>query len=309
MKLFYNITLFIFFIVIIYSCKSSIKISQPIEHNQYPMDSNMGVQISVDGTYYRKSTFYNKDIESILMEIERREYEYNKKKEQIHKNSRESLTNSVKQHENNNFSEFTENTNITTNTITNANESIILTKTHIIYESNTYGNISYIINDTMVVNEPKIITVIVSTSESDHSKTSIKTIIKSTPDNIQTHIIRISPLMDIKLISEQDDAFGIKCMGEERQFLERDSLTTWNWVVTPKIEGDYKLILSITIIDNDNSKGVDDHVGVVHVNSNLSTLSKVIRSIKNEFSWIKWLLSVIIIPLFIFYYKGRKKKN
>jgi hypothetical protein len=84
-------------------------------------------------------------------------------------------------------------------------------------------------------------------------------------------------------------------------------MTLWEWNVTPLVEGNHKLVLSIDIIVDENiNKTVKVFDGIIHVYSNQTAWDKFWKFFKKEY---KWLFGTLIIPVFLFLRKKRREKN
>ena len=188
-------------------------------------------------------------------------------------------------------------------------EDVIVEEVMIIpEEKDNQGDISYIIKDTMIVGEPTKVQLTIS------KNVAIKEVINSTEtftsiENIQTDKIRIERKMQAKLIDPVTGNFTISSITSGVQIIENNEITTWEWEVTPLKKGNNKLVLSIDIlIDGDIGKTVKVYDGFIYVYSDLTFFEKVKIFFKEKFDY-KWLFSTLIIPLFLYFYKRRKKKN
>lgn len=173
-------------------------------------------------------------------------------------------------------------------------------------EDDNYGDISYLIKDTMIVGETHIINLTIS--KNVHIIKIIEEVETfTTPENIKTDKIRIERKMQAKLIDPIKDNFIISSITSEVQIIEDKEITLWEWNVTPLKKGSHKLILSIDILlDGDVGKTIKVYDGFIYVYSDLSIMDKIGIFFKEQ--W-KWFFSTLIIPLLIFFYKKRKKKK
>lgn len=175
---------------------------------------------------------------------------------------------------------------------------------NIVYEDSSYGDINYVMKDTMVVNKSSIVNMTIS--ESVDRETIIKNIDSFTNENTHTSIIRISPIMRAKLIDPNGENFRIIPITPEEQIVENDQITKWEWDVTPLKEGNNKLKLTVDIIYEENSKNVEVYEDFIYVYSDKTWWDDFVDFISSN--W-EWFLSTLIIPLFIWVYNKRKEKN
>ena len=104
-------------------------------------------------------------------------------------------------------------------------------------------------------------------------------------------IIRTSKVMQVELLDPSGDFFKI-VSDTERQFIEIDEHTTWNFYVTPQKSGESELVLNVSIIkDGDlKQKSYNDRVLIK---------TKATLEIK---LWLQkywqWGFGVFIIPIF-----------
>lgn len=119
--------------------------------------------------------------------------------------------------------------------------------------------------------------------------------------------IRVENTMTAELIS-QNDIFTITPLNTNKQIIEKESYTEWGWIVSPQKSGKtfLKLIIKIKIENN----GELNYKDIVVFDKNIEVKSNFSHGVK---SWIsqywQWLLSTIIIPIIIFFYKRREKNK
>jgi len=164
----------------------------------------------------------------------------------------------------------------------------------------SYGDIHYIINDTMVVGEINKINLTIS--ESVKESIIINEIETFNNYNTYSDSIRITPTMVCRLVDPGDN-FKITPITEEEQLIEKNSYTKWQWDVIPNNKGDHKLILTVDIIIEDNKKNIEVYENLIYVYSKEKLLDKIIKFF-NE-NW-KWILSTLILPFLLIGYKKYK---
>lgn len=173
----------------------------------------------------------------------------------------------------------------------------------LIYENNNFGDINYVLIDTMVVGY--INKVNMTISDSINIDVIIDNIETFTYNNIFTETIRISPLMSSKLIDPTGgDNFNIVPITPEEQIIENQQFTKWEWNVIPLKKGEHKLILIVDIIYDNNKKNIKVYEDFIYVYSKETIIDKLFNFINNYWEWI---ISTLIIPFIIFIYEKYKK--
>jgi hypothetical protein len=164
------------------------------------------------------------------------------------------------------------------------------------------GDIIYTIDNEMIVGEKSIVEMTLSFDMD------IKKIIKNVKTfqnkNLHNEKIRMSHVMISKLIDPSGNNFIIVPITSERQLIEKNNYTLWKWYITPLVKGENELILTVDIIIHDNQKTIEVFNGYINVISNDTIITNIIKFLGNN--W-KWLLSTLLIPLIIFFYKKEKR--
>lgn len=163
---------------------------------------------------------------------------------------------------------------------------------NLIYETSNYGDINYILNDTMILNKLNI--VYLTISDSVEKNIIINDIPTFNENNIVNRRIRISPKMRVRLIDITGINFKITPITDEIQLIENNQYTKWQWEIIPLTSGEHKLILSIDIIYENVNKNIKIYEDFIYVYSEESTWDKIINFLKEQ--WI-WVFSTIITPL------------
>jgi hypothetical protein len=119
--------------------------------------------------------------------------------------------------------------------------------------------------------------------------------------------IRVEKSMTAQLIST-DEAFIVTPQNTDRQLIEDQEYTEWGWLVKPLKSGNSYLKLIIKIrIDSDGEATYKD---IVVFDKNIKVKSDIKYDLKTWLSkYWQWLMTTIIIPLVIFFYKKRKNKD
>lgn len=162
------------------------------------------------------------------------------------------------------------------------------------------GNLVYDIPDTMVVGKLYIIRIRINRDTSD------KTISNGLSPRSASAEIRTTYKMEVSVIDPSNDGdkyFNITKSNENTQFVEDSGYTEWVYGITPIKSGRRKINLVISIIKGENKKQIV-YLDEVWVKSN------PVVAIKKGWNdnW-KWLMTTIIIPLIIWLYNRRKKKD
>lgn len=174
----------------------------------------------------------------------------------------------------------------------------------ILYETSNYGDINYVVNDTMVVGEISIVNMTIS--KSVNKEILINDINTFNENNLFTEVIRISPIMSARLIDPKNgENFIIVSITPEEQLIESDDYTKWQWQVTPLNKGNHKLTLTVDIIYETNRKNIKVYDDFIYVYNKDKLTIKLLNFFKNN--W-EWLLSTLLIPFFIFIYNKKYSK-
>lgn len=113
--------------------------------------------------------------------------------------------------------------------------------------------------------------------------------------------IKVSGEMSAELRGDSD-VFTIKSLSTQIQNIDDVSYTEWEWVVTPKMSGDSPLKLVIKI--KDFKKDIVVFNKTIKVKTNATV---VVESFFDKY-W-QWLFTTVIIPLFVWYWNRKKRKD
>ena len=164
------------------------------------------------------------------------------------------------------------------------------------------GKMAYYIPDTMEVGNFYDVKLRIT------KKSNGDVLINGLSENVQKIVInniRVSNVMSATLI-DSDGNFIIKTISTEEQNIEKFGFTEWVWSVKPIKSGENKLRLLIKVRvfteDGDYIKDIPVYNEKIKVESNIGW------SLKNWLNmYWQWLFSTIIIPIFIYFWKKRKK--
>ena len=166
------------------------------------------------------------------------------------------------------------------------------------------GDITYVMQDSMVVGEISIVDMTVSKGMT-HSEI-VASVESFSNASVVAEEIRVTPTMRAKLIDPSTNNFRIVPITPDTQIIEPNGYTLWKWNVTPLVSGVNPLLISVDIIVGDNSKSIEVYEGKIQVISNETSWDKFVKFL-NE-NW-KYLLSTLIIPFGIFVYSSVRKRN
>lgn len=119
----------------------------------------------------------------------------------------------------------------------------------------------------------------------------------------------IAMIEDVKVSGEMSaelrgdlDAFKIVCLSTQTQNIDDESYTEWDWIVTPKKGGQNPLKLVVKLKDLNKD--------IIVFNKNINVKSNVPVVVKGFFEkYWQWLMTTIIIPVFIYFWNKKKKKR
>jgi hypothetical protein len=119
--------------------------------------------------------------------------------------------------------------------------------------------------------------------------------------------IRVEPIMSANLISEEGK-FTITPSSTETQNIEDKGYTEWAWRIVPLKGGQnfLKLVVKVRII-NENGEFFKD---ITVFDKNIEVKSNVVFSVKTWISnYWQWLVTTIIIPFIVWFYKKKSEKK
>jgi hypothetical protein len=119
--------------------------------------------------------------------------------------------------------------------------------------------------------------------------------------------IRVEPIMSANLISEEGK-FTITPASTETQNIEDKGYTEWAWRIVPLKGGQnfLKLVVKVRII-NENGEFFKD---ITVFDKNIEVKSNVVFSVKTWISnYWQWLVTTIIIPFIVWFYKKKSEKK
>jgi hypothetical protein len=124
---------------------------------------------------------------------------------------------------------------------------------------------------------------------------------KSLPSIATIEDVKVSGEMLAELRGDVD-AFDIKALSTEVQNIDNESYTEWEWVVTPKKSGysPLKLVIKVKELNKD----------IVVFNKDIQVQKNVTVAVEGFFDkYWQWLMTTIIIPIFIYFWNKKKKKQ
>jgi ribosomal protein S28E/S33 len=158
------------------------------------------------------------------------------------------------------------------------------------------GEIIYQIPDSMKIGKVSEVFVRISATKNSVNITSNVT------GPVITNVIKVSETMEVELIDPTLESFKIVQNNKAKQIIENDStFTEWRWDVTPAKAGFKSLKIVVSIIRGDETKQT------VYMDSIL-VKSDPIYQTKGFFEkYWQWLMSTIVIPFVVWFWKRRKK--
>lgn len=163
------------------------------------------------------------------------------------------------------------------------------------------GRVVYKIPEKMKIRSTYKVLVRISKSKS------VVSIYDSLSQKVMTSTLPVTQTMEVKLIdvSPADrKCFDIVEGNNAVQIVdEGDTYTEWYWDVTPTKVGNSKLKIIISIIRDGNKKDVV-YEDTVEVEKDIKTQIKFFFE-----SYWQWMLSTLIIPFVVWFYKNRKEKK
>ena len=119
----------------------------------------------------------------------------------------------------------------------------------------------------------------------------------------------VAMIEDIKVSGEMSaelrgdvDAFKIVSLSTQSQNIDDESYTEWEWIVTPNKGGESSL--KLVVIIKDINKDIVVFNKLIKVKSNVPV---VVEGFFEKY-W-QWLMTTIIIPIFLYYRNKKKKKT
>jgi hypothetical protein len=113
--------------------------------------------------------------------------------------------------------------------------------------------------------------------------------------------IKVSGEMSAELRGDSDK-FNIVALSTSTQNIDTSSYTEWEWVVVPKKSGDTPLKLVIKLKDLNKD--------IIVFNKTIKVKTNVSVAVEGFFEkYWQWLMTTIIIPIFIYFWNRKKKKE
>jgi hypothetical protein len=113
--------------------------------------------------------------------------------------------------------------------------------------------------------------------------------------------IKVSGEMSAELRGDSD-AFKIVCLSTPTQNIDDESYTEWDWIVTPKKDGQSPLKLVVKLKDLNKD--------IIVFNKNINVKSNVPVVVEGFFGkYWQWFMTTIIIPVFIYFWNRKKKRK
>lgn len=133
----------------------------------------------------------------------------------------------------------------------------------------------------------------------------------NTKDKLFADIIQTAEIMSLKLLSSKEDGnphFKIEPNDYQEQVIDTSRLgeNYWEWEITPLLSGEAELVLQQKIMIP-TSEGLKDKQSPLKT-QNVVIQKRLSYQLKTFFSNnLGWLMSAIIIPIWIYFYSNLKK--
>ena len=119
----------------------------------------------------------------------------------------------------------------------------------------------------------------------------------------------VATIDDIKVSGEMSadlrgdsEAFNIVALSTPVQNIDNESYTEWEWIVTPKKSGETPLKLVIKLKDLNKD--------IIVFNKNIKIKSNLPIVVEGFFEkYWQWLMTTIIIPIFLYFWNRKRKKT
>ena len=201
----------------------------------------------------------------------------------------------------NNFSN--DNKGIIKRTRLNVNKNIFIPLVDDINNEIGIGRVVYKIPDTMIILRNYDIIVRIMKKVNDSNKSDLNIHKNIGVKYVDTNIM-ITNRMEVDLVdSSPDSCFKICRVNSGIQLIDNSSYTEWIFTVRPMKHGKKELKLVISIIEDGDKKQIV-YTDVVNVKDDIG--KDIFIFWKSE--W-KWIFTTILIPIFVYFWKKRNKKN
>ena len=291
-----RVTLFLFILICLFSCNNikeninSVEINKEIVKNDSIVDSLLVIDLDKDGdgvldiNDYCPELFGTNELgcPEVNMIVENNE--------QIIKNvDKKDVIKQIEKHENK--------TNLKVVDETSKSKE----------NDTTWGWIAYSVPEEMKVAKTYSIKVRISKKSTNQTKADL--ILGSSdainnpslPSVATIEDVKVSGEMSAELISDVE-SFDINTLSTSIQNIDNESYTEWEWIVTPKKSGDSPLKLIIRVKDLNKD--------IVVFNKNIKIKKNVTVAVGGFFEkYWQWLITTIIIPIFIYFWNRKKKKQ
>lgn len=162
------------------------------------------------------------------------------------------------------------------------------------------GHVLYQTPDTMIVLvESKVIVRISKDKSIDNTLDGISGKVNVVP-------INVTDKMEVKLVDpspDNDPSFSVKSVNKSEQEVDGETYTEWEFTVVPLRKGKHELKLVISIFRDGKSK---EQVWSDTIQVKANTPKRILTFWEKY--W-QYLMSTFIIPIFVFFWKRRKKED
>lgn len=170
------------------------------------------------------------------------------------------------------------------------------------YHTNKIGDIIHLIEDTMFYGITDTIELTVSyNTPVNFIIERVGTFHNTRRDNIIIQKIRITPVMEAKLIDPTNGNFQIIPITDQTQIIEYedDTYTLWQWRVTPLTGGMKNLVLNVNMIVGDHTKSIKIYEDKIYVH--ITRADKFWIWIKLNWTYLTYAIGLITAILGFLY--------
>jgi len=173
------------------------------------------------------------------------------------------------------------------------------------YHNNKIGDITHIIRDTMRYGVTDTVELTVSyNTPVNFLIERVGTFNRTRHDNLITQSIKITPIMEAKLIDPTNNSFEIVPITDQTQLIEFEdyTFTIWQWRVTPLAGGKKDLILNVNMVVGSHNKSIKIYEDKIYIH--ITPMDKFWIWMKTNWTYLTYLVG-LITALFGFIYKEK----
>lgn len=173
------------------------------------------------------------------------------------------------------------------------------------YQADKIGDITHIIEDTMKFGITDTVELAISyNTPVNFIIQRVGTFSHTHNDNLTTQKIKITPVMEAKLIDPTNSSFEIIPITDQTQIIEFEdsTYTLWQWRVTPLNGGAKNLILNVNMIVGEHTKSIKIYEDKIYVH--ITNVDRFWLWIKLNWTYLTYAIG-LITALLGFLYKEK----